>query len=394
MKLSTLLASVLLVHSFSAQVIEKPKEIEPVQVEETLVPPPVEVDETDFGVAGNEITISVEMMDPKAASFPGGPDSLMAYLASQVELFILQDTNETFPFGEQVFVVFEVGTDGQILNPKVELGYDAFLDSAALRIIRDMPKWEPATNELDEPVLSTNRVTITFDLFLDEDMSDFEDWEETDQNNFKSHWASFEFGTSLNTNAMFSFDPNFENNPEWENVPTKSSVFNLNLFAYNFKLIDQYLKFSTGYGFSFINTEFNAPYVLQHTNNSVSAVLDTTQALKRNSLYGVYFTVPLLFEITNKGSFKDAFYMNLGVVAGARIYSHQRQTGTYENGDKFEWVTKSKFNLNPYMLDAAVRLGYGHFGVFANYALLSTFKKDMTATIYPLRFGVSLNIPQ
>ena len=122
--------------------------------------------------------------------------------------------------------------------------------------------------------------------------------------------------------------------------------------------------------------------------------MDTTQALKRNSLYGVYFTVPLLFEITNKGSFKDAFYMNLGVVAGARIYSHQRQTGTYENGDKFEWVTKSKFNLNPYMLDAAVRLGYGHFGVFANYALLSTFKKDMTATIYPLRFGVSLNIQQ
>ena len=77
-----------------------------------------------------------------------------------------------------------------------------------------MPKWEPATNELDEPVVSTNRVTITFDLFLDEDMSDFEDLEETDQNNFKSHWASFEFGTSLNTNGMFSFDPNFENNPE------------------------------------------------------------------------------------------------------------------------------------------------------------------------------------
>ena len=192
MKLSTLLASILLIHSFSAQVIEKPKEIEPVQVEETLMPPPVEVEEA----AGDQIIeiTTIEVAGPKAASFPGGPDSLMAYLASQVELFILQDTNDIFPFGEQVFVVFEVGTDGQILNPKVELGYDAFLDSAALRIIRDMPKWEPATNELDEPVLSTNRVTVTFDLFLDEDMSDFEDLEETDQNNFKSHWASFEFG--------------------------------------------------------------------------------------------------------------------------------------------------------------------------------------------------------
>jgi hypothetical protein len=393
MKLSTLLASVLLVHSFSAQVIEKPKEIEPVQViEENLMPPPPEVEETD----GDQIIemTTVEVAGPKAASFPGGPDSLMAYLATQVEVFILQDTNEIFPFGEQVFVVFEVGTDGEILNPKVELGYDAFLDSAALRIIREMPKWEPATNELDEPVVSTNRVTITFDLFLGEEMSDFEDWEESDETQFKTHLASFEFGTSINTNAMFGFDPNFANNPEWENMPLKSSVFNMNLFSYKFKLIDQYLGLATGYGFNFTNTEFNAPYTLQHTDNSVSAVLDTMQSFKRNALYGVYFTVPVMFEITNKGSFKDAFYLNFGVVAGARIYSHQRQTGSYENGDKFEWVTKSKFNLNPFMLDATVRLGYGHFGVFANYALLSTFKKDMTAAIYPMRFGVSVNIPQ
>jgi hypothetical protein len=392
MKLSTLLASVLLVHSFSAQVIEKPKEIEPVQViEENLLPPPIEVEET----TGNQIIemTTVEVAGPKAASFPGGPDSLMAYLATQVEVFILQDTNETFPFGEQVFVVFEVDTDGQILNPKVELGYDAFLDSAALRIIRDMPKWEPATNELDEPVLSTNRVTVTFDLFLGEEMSDFEDWEESDETNFKSHWASFELGTQINTNEMLGFDPIFANNPEWENVPLKSAVFNLNLYAHKFKLIDQYLGLTTGYGLSFINSEFNAPYILQHTENSVIAVLDSTQAFKRNSLYGVYITVPVTFEITNKGSFKDAFYMNIGVVAGARVYSHQKQTGTYENGDKFEWVTKSKFNLNPLMLDATVRLGYGHFGVFANYALLSTFKKDMAAAIYPMRFGVSLNIP-
>ena len=394
MKLSTLLASVLIVQSFSAQVIEKPKEIEPVQViEENLTPPPpVEVEEA-VGDQIIEIT-TVEVAGPKAASFPGGPDSLMAYLASQVEVFILQDTNETFPFGEQVFVVFEVATDGQILNPKVELGYNAFLDSAALRIIRDMPKWEPATNELDEPVVSTNRVTITFDLFLDEDMSDFEDWEEADEMQFKTHLASFEFGTSINTNAIFGFDPSFANNPEWENLPTKSSVFNMNLFSYKFKLIDQYLGLATGYGFNFTNTEFNAPYTLQHNANSVTAVLDTTQSFKRNALYGVYFTVPVMFEITNKGSFKDAFYLNFGVVAGARIYSHQRQTGTYENGDKFEWITKSKFNMNPYMLDATVRLGYGHFGVFANYALLSTFKKDMTAAIYPMRFGVSVNIPQ
>jgi hypothetical protein len=150
----------------------------------------------------------------------------------------------------------------------------------------------------------------------------------------------------------------------------------------------------TGYGFSFINTDYKAQYALQHDSTSVSAVLDNSQNFKRSSLYGAYITMPLMLEFSTGSSFKKAFYVNAGVLGGVRIYSHHRQTGTYENGDKFEWITRSKFNLNPFMLDACVRVGYGPVGAFVNYAMLSTFKTGTTVGQFPLRFGISLNIPQ
>ncbi|MEN9742775.1 MAG: hypothetical protein RLZZ65_580 [Bacteroidota bacterium] len=395
MKFSSLLVTLFFAQAITAQVIEKPKEIEPTQIkvtEEILETPPVQVQEGAFGASGEEVLISeVEIAsDPRAAQFPGGQDSLMFYITDAVETFIFQDTNETFPWGEQVFVVFEVGTKGEIINPLVELGYNALLDSAALRIIREMPNWIPATNELGEPVVSTNRLTLTFDLF-DEEMLDYEEMEEP---GFKSHYASFEFGMQMNTNTAFGFDPNFSNSPEWQNVVPKSLVFNVNLFSTKFKIIENYLGLTTGYGFSFVSSEFKEAYTLVHTDGFTNAILDTAQHFNRNTLSVSYFTIPLLLEVTNKGSFKDAFYLNIGVIGGVRMYSQQRQTGVNANGDNYELTTKSKFNLNPWMLDATVRMGYGPFGVFATYAMLSTFKSGATVNQFPLRFGVSLNIPQ
>lgn len=382
MKFSLLIGFVCSALYLSAQVIEKPTEVPQQEVLEQ-VEPPMEVQVNN---------VAMEAAGPRPASFPGGTDSLQAYLTTEIEAFIFKDTNEVFPWGEQVFVVFEVGVQGEIINPMIEMGYNAMLDSAALDIVRNMPKWIPATNEVDEPVVSTNRLTLVFDLFLDEE--GFEDGEEFVDTKNSAHWAGFEAGIQLNTNAFLSFDPNIANNPEWQNIPLKSTVFNMNLFAHKFRLFSDHFGMLTGYGFSFLNTDYKAQYTLQHDSTSVSAVSDNSQNFKRSSLYGAYITMPLMFEFATGSSFKKAFYVNAGVLGGVRIYSHHRQTGTYENGDKFEWITRSKFNLNPFMLDACVRIGYGPYGAFVNYAMMSTFKNGTTVGQFPLRFGISLNIPQ
>jgi hypothetical protein len=382
MKYTLLFGFVFSALCYSAQVIEKPTEVPHQEV--------IEQEEPLKEVIVNNVAI--ELAGPRSASFPGGVDSLQAYLTNQIEAFIFQDTNEVFPWGEQVFVVFDVGVQGEIINPLIEMGYNAMLDSAALDIVRNMPKWTPATNELDEPVVSTNRLTLLFDINMDAE----EEWDLEEENESKNsaHWAGLEIGAQLNTSQFLSFNPIFDKNPEWQNIPLKSTIINLNLFAHKFRLFSDHLGLVTGYGFSFLNTDFKPSYALQYNENSTIAVIDTTESFRRSTLYGFYLTMPVLFEVTTNSSFKKSFYLNAGVVGGLRLYSHHRQTGNYENGDKFEWITRAKFNLNPFMLDACLRIGYGSFGAFVNYAMLSTFKDGKTIGQFPLRFGVSLNLPQ
>lgn len=385
--------AILLCFVANAQVLEKPQLVEKIdtslhistQVIEVEAPP---IEVTQFG----ESTTIAE--DRNLPQFPGGQDSLDLYIKEAVESFIYADTNETFPWGESVYVAFEIATDGKVVNPLIEMGYDALLDSAALEIVRNMPLWIPASDENGLPIVASYRLQILFDLDLDID-SDFE-FEEEFIKSTKGHWAGFELGFQLNTNGFLDPTTTFATTPYWENNLSKSVLFNLNTFQHKFNLVNDVLGLTTGYGFNFGATELTSNYVLQHTADTVFALIDNNQAYKRNTLYSAYMTVPLLLEFTagKDKAYKNIFYVNAGVIGGVRLYSHQRFTGTYANGNEFENTTKAKFNLNTWMLDATVRIGYGHFGLFANYAILSMFKEGTTAGVYPMRFGISLNIPQ
>lgn len=370
-----------------AQVMEKPQLVEKIDTSARVVTETIEI---AAPIQAAEVWGLPDIANRPTPQFPGGQDSLDFYIKEAVESFIYADTNETFPWGESVYVAFEVALDGTVTKPIVEMGYDALLDSAALDIVRNMPRWLPATDENGNPVVASYRLQILFDFDLE---GDFEFEEENNKTN-KAHWAGFELGAQMNTAGFLDLNSSFVSTPYWENNVAKSLVFNLNTFQHKFSLIKEVFGITTGYGFSFNNTELTSSYVLQHDADTVFAVANTTQEYKRNTIYSAYFTVPILLDFTANNSYKKSFYVNAGVVGGVRMYSHQRVTGTYENGDKYENITKSAFNLNTFMLDATVRMGYGYFGVFANYAILGMFKEGTTVGVYPLRFGISINLTQ
>lgn len=372
-----------------AQVMEKPQLVEKIDTSAKVVTETIEI---AAPIEAEEVWGLPDVANRPTPQFPGGQDSLDLYIKEAVESFIYADTNETFPWGESVYVAFEIATDGMVTKPIVEMGYNALLDSAALDIVRNMPRWIPATNENGLPVVASYRLQILFDFDLDLG-EDFEFDEENSKAN-KAHWAGFELGVQMNTTGFLDLNSAFASTPYWENNVAKSLVFNLNTFQHKFSLIKDVFGITTGYGFSFNNTELTSSYVLQHDADTVFALANTAQEYKRNTIYSAYFTVPLLLDFTANNAYKKSFYVNAGVVGGVRMYSHQRVTGTYANGDKFENVTKSTFNINTWMLDATVRMGYGYFGVFANYAVLGMFKEGTTAGVYPLRFGISFNVPQ
>ena len=73
-------------------------------------------------------------------SFPGGPAELMKWLSSHVQYpaiaidICIQGT---------VIVAFIVEPDGSVSNAKLMRSVDPNIDQEALRVVRQMPKWNP-----------------------------------------------------------------------------------------------------------------------------------------------------------------------------------------------------------------------------------------------------------
>ena len=204
----------------------------------------------------------------------------------------------------------------------------------------------------------------------------------------EAHWAGVDFGVSMLMNSSFKTD--FPNDPHWENDAAKSTVWNLNVAEYKFQVAKHYFGITTGLGFNFTSVGLKNNYVLVDSPDSLYAFRDTVNNFTKNKLKAAYLTIPLLLEFNTNADEDKNFYLAAGVVGGLRLTSKTKRKGEL-NGNKFTDKDKGTYSLNPFKLDAAVRLGYGHFGVFANYSLLPLFDTGKTTEVYPLTFGLSLN---
>jgi hypothetical protein len=211
---------------------------------------------------------------------------------------------------------------------------------------------------------------------------------------YEAHWAGMDIGTVVLMNSDFGTD--FTNNPYWENDIVNSNSFTLNGLEYKLPIFKQYIGLTTGFGYRNTNISFGNNYRLSYDNESVSAETinleeENISEIKQNWLAVHYLTVPLLLEFATKIEGKKNFYFNAGVIGGVRVGSRATLKGKYDNGDKFTNVRRAKYNLNPFVLDASFRIGYGAFGLFGTYSLSSMFKENTTIAIHPLRVGVTWN---
>ena len=97
--------------------------------------------------------ITAESSDPKKVftgkvydlvdempSFPGGPAELMKWLSSHIQYPAI--ARESCIQGT-VIVAFIVEPDGSVSNAKLVRSVDPYIDQEALRVVRQMPKWNP-----------------------------------------------------------------------------------------------------------------------------------------------------------------------------------------------------------------------------------------------------------
>lgn len=94
------------------------------------------------------------------ASFPGGDAAEKEYIAQNMKY---PQTARDNGIEGVVCVIFTVKTDGSIGNIKIKRMVDPDLEGEAIRLVKQMPKWTPASDN-GTPVESTAEIDVSFRL--------------------------------------------------------------------------------------------------------------------------------------------------------------------------------------------------------------------------------------
>ena len=93
--------------------------------------------------AQRDTTETIQAITEISPEFPGGMEKCLEYIQTNIKY-----PKEAMELGIEgkVFVKFVVTKDGSITSVVVVKGIDPLLDKEAKRLIQNMPKWSPGSN--------------------------------------------------------------------------------------------------------------------------------------------------------------------------------------------------------------------------------------------------------
>ena len=78
-----------------------------------------------------------------APIFPGGTEGLYNFLVQRMDYFVVGQSNVV----GVVLVEFDIEPDGSVSNTELKRSLFPALDEQALRIVKEMPRWQPALKD-------------------------------------------------------------------------------------------------------------------------------------------------------------------------------------------------------------------------------------------------------
>ena len=203
---------------------------------------------------------------------------------------------------------------------------------------------------------------------------------------FDAHWNGFGAGLNMllgpGSTANFADDYNF-----LELRPLQSWVFNFNIADVGIAFDRRHIAgLFTGIGLSWNNYSFNNPVRLVKSDDHrlEGEWIDPAVAVVKKSKLGVlYLQVPLMLEVRPTRHFNIA----AGITGGLRVDTWT--TIKFLKGDSNKM--HNDYYVNPFKLDASLRVGSNFMGFFADYNLLPTFDEAHAPSCHTLSFGFSLN---
>ncbi|MBR5831278.1 MAG: energy transducer TonB [Bacteroidales bacterium] len=108
----------------------------------------------------DEVDEAVFVVVEKSPEFPGGDDSLYAFIGRNIKYPEVAKKNK---IEGRVFVTFVIEKDGQVSNAKLLRDIGGGCGEEALRVVNSMPKWKPGTQR-GNPVRVQFNLPIMFQL--------------------------------------------------------------------------------------------------------------------------------------------------------------------------------------------------------------------------------------
>jgi hypothetical protein len=210
---------------------------------------------------------------------------------------------------------------------------------------------------------------------------------------FKGNWAGLELGVNgyLTPEGSLNMPKGYE---FLELKYEKSTNFNINFFQQSFNLINNHFGLVTGMGIKWVNYRFSNSVILSGDSAQIYGYKDTdpTRNYTKSKLTASYLMIPVLFEYqTNSHHRSNSFHISLGVIGGLRMGSHSKQVYyNVDGGGKQKQKGKDSFHLQPFVLDATARIGWGPINLFATYSLIDMFREDRGPELRPFTIGVIL----
>ena len=209
---------------------------------------------------------------------------------------------------------------------------------------------------------------------------------------FIGNWSAVELGVNGYSTPKGSI-----NMPkEYEFLELKyenSRVFNLNFMQQSINIINNKFGFVTGMGLRWLNYRFSNNVILSGDSTKIYAYYDNSpdKSYSKSKLTAWYLTIPMIFEFqTNAHHNSRSFHIGVGLIGGFKLGSHSKQVYTSSGSGKQKNKTRDNFHLQPFVLDATTRIGWGPINLFATYSLIDMFRRDRGPELRPFTLGVIL----
>jgi hypothetical protein len=221
-----------------------------------------------------------------------------------------------------------------------------------------------------------------------------------------NHWT----GVDLGLNSFLATDGRIGDGPKTNGLALnnwRSRFLALNVAAWKLEFGSHHAGLYTGLGLEFRNYHFADNTVLTDVADTTWGMPVNEPDLTKNKLRQIGVRVPLMLEFNTKRapmpttlaeavernddgfSAKGNVHLAFGLVGSVYFDTMYKQRYTEEGSDR-KIRDKDNYNLLPYNVAAAVRLGVGSVTFFAEYSLTTLFEEGGSPELVPVVAGIQL----